>query len=198
MALQWSDSTLAKPKPKPPRPECEKGDSVFVLGWGLPTSRLRDTSEELAILCEVVLWSLRIPSHTYQYFCQVVQPGYPIENATVVVCDAEHIWKPKYQPKTILTVRDMDDHLNGVGIAKNRQVQVELVELKDKKLRYWLNVVGSDKKGKKKPIRFDVEEHKLERMVAAKDWYPPKKEPTQMCDQLNAQLEANMRTAGFF
>ena len=64
-----------------------------------------------------------------------------------------------------LRVRDLDDRVNGVGIVSDWKVSVECLELVNGKFVYWIKIPGAGRK--KGSLLLDVEESKLENMVAA-------------------------------
>ncbi|KAF7505779.1 hypothetical protein GJ744_000450 [Endocarpon pusillum] len=162
MALQWSDPADAKPKPKRgptviPPPAYSKRDIVFILG--LADNRANTSFN----LCEVINFGYRLQQREYVYFCKTIDTLLSVQ--TVIVCKDEYLRKPKFQPGIKLRVKDLDDRVTGVGIISDWKVSVECLELVNGKFVYWIRIPGAGRK--KGSLLLDVEESKLERMVAA-------------------------------
>lgn len=162
MALQWSDPTNIKAKPKQPTPvipppEFAKHDLVFVVGM---TDSNPNTSFNL---CEVINFGYRLQQREYIYFCKTVDHRFSVE--TTILCKNRHLRKPKFRAGMRLRIRDLDDRLNGVGIISDWKVSIECSELVNGKLLYWIKVPGAGKK--KGGLLLDVEESKLEKMATA-------------------------------
>ena len=161
MALQWSDPVDAKPKPKRspfviPPPAYSKHDLVFILGM---SGSRADTSFNL---CEVVNFGYRLQQREYIYFCRTIDTLLSVQ--TTIMCKDDYLRKPKYQAGMKLRIRDLDDRVNGVGVISAWKVSVECLELVNDKFVYWIKIPGAG--GKKGCLLLDVEESKLEKMVA--------------------------------
>ncbi len=162
MALQWSDPSDVKPKPKRsaaviPPPAYSKHDLVFILGM---SGSRPDTSFNL---CEVVNFGYRLQQREYIYFCKTIDTLLSVQ--TTILCKDKYLRKPKYLAGMKLRIRDLDDRINGVGVISDWKVSVECLELVNGKFMYWVRIPGAGRKNGS--LLLDVEESKLERMVGA-------------------------------
>jgi hypothetical protein len=162
MALQWSSPIAGKPKPMNsplviPPPTFSKHDLVFVLGM---TDSGPNTSMNL---CEVIDYGYRLQQGEYVYFCRTIDHLLFVQ--TILVCKDKYLRKPKYRTGLSLRVKDLDDWLHGIGIVSDWKVRVECLEYVNGKFTYWIKVPGAGKK--KRSLLLDVDESKLELMVAA-------------------------------
>jgi hypothetical protein len=162
MALQWSSSMAGKPSamkspPVIPQPTFSKHDLVFVLGM---TDSGPNTSMNL---CEVIDYGYRLQQGEYVYFCRTIDHLLSVQ--TIFVCKDKYLRKPKYRTGLSLRVKDVDDWLHGIGIMSDWKVRVECLEYENGKFTYWIKVPGAGKK--KRSLLLDVDENKLELMVAA-------------------------------
>jgi len=162
MALQWSSPIADKPRAMKsplviPPPTFSKHDLVFVLGM---SESGPNTSMNL---CEVIDYGYRLQQGEYVYFCRTIDHLLSVQ--TILVCKDKYLRKPKYRTGLSLRVKDMDDWLHGIGIISNWKVRVECLEYVNGKFTYWIKVPGAGKK--KRSLLLDVDESKLELMVAA-------------------------------
>lgn len=161
MALQWFNPVKTKPKPKrhpqvAPPPAFAKNDLVYVLG-------MTGMTGNTYFHCEVINTGYRTNQREYIYFCKTVDnlaSPHP-----VIMCKEEYIRKPKFRAGTKLRVRDLDDRVNGVGIASDWKVSIECLEFVNGKFVYWIKIPGAGRK--QGGLLLDVEESKLEMMAAA-------------------------------
>jgi hypothetical protein len=162
MALQWSSQIAGQPRAMKspavmPQPTFSKHDLVFVLGM---TDSGPNTSMNL---CEVIDYGYRLQQGEYVYFCRTIDHLLSVQ--TILVCKDKYLRKPKYRTGLSLRVKDVDDWLHGIGIMSDWKVRVECLEYVNGKFTYWIKVPGAGKK--KRSLLLDVDENKLELMVAA-------------------------------
>lgn len=113
--------------------------------------------------CEVINTGYRTHQREYIYFCKMIDnlsSPHPI-----IMCKEEYIRKPKFRAGMKLRVKDLDDRVNGIGIASDWKVRIECLEFVSGKFVYWIKVPGAGRK--QRSLLLDVEEIKLEVMVAA-------------------------------